>query len=137
MFDWDEDYEELVHTRPEQNSATRTPSRNRFGLIALAALLVIGAGYFGQSTLRTALMSTEISDMVALDLLEALSPQLQALDLVQAQSFLSGLRDFTDPQLLDYAGHAHRDHAAATHFMQPYLADAVVLIAQELTRRGF
>lgn len=145
MFDWDEDYEELVQTRTSEKSSEETLSRStrcafRYGLVVLAAFVLIGAGYAGQSALRTASGSVDIvaagEAAPPLASNDVLAPQLQVLDPAQAQSFQIGLRAFTDSHLLEYSGHAQRDHSAATEFMRPYLADAEALIAQELARRG-
>lgn len=146
MFDWDEDYEELVKPWSGQLTpcATRTRTAGqtfRFGLIVLCLISLICAGYIGQSVWRDSSPFTAGSATGGLGLSpeQQVAPEfhLQALDSTQALRFQTGLRGFSDSHLLGYARHTRRDHDAASEFMRPYLADAETLIGLELVRRGF
>ena len=142
MFDWDKDYEQLVTSRPAPGAAgdmRQTAPGLWPGALVLAVGVIVAAGYFGPAFLKPFLSATE---MVSEDLpggetalREVVAIPLQALEPEQALRFRNGLRRFSDADLLFYAGHARRDHAGATAFMQPYMADAEALIGQELARR--
>ena len=66
----------------------------------------------------------------------AVNIPLQVLDQAQANLFQTGLRAFSDADLLRYAQNARTDMAQSTSFMQPTHADAVALIEHEMIRRG-
>lgn len=146
MFDWDEDYEELVKPRPDQEAsrARQAPTAgqtHRFGLVVLCLIAVICAGYFGQYVWRgtSAFTAGPVTGAPESSTELHIAPEchLQALDSTQALRFQTGLRGFSDSHLLGYARHARSDHDAASEFMRPYLADAETLIGLELARRGF
>ncbi|MCC5955883.1 MAG: hypothetical protein JJU07_07265 [Natronohydrobacter sp.] len=143
MFDWDENHDELVNSRQGQaaSSAPAATARSfKPGLVVLAGLAVICAGYAGLSAWRShgAIVDVMVAGDTALlsEMHTAPALQVKVLDSIKAQKFQTGLRGFTDVQLLGYALHAQRDHKAASEFMRPYLADAEALIGLELARRG-
>ena len=142
MFDWDEDYENLVKAPSAQGTTTSAQGAEKFRFFAILALATLGAlaaGFIGPGYFKALHSDPEMAsaDSVVghVGLQDGLDLNLQALEPEQAMRFRDGLRRFSDAELLYYARDARRDHAGAMDFMRPYMADANALIGQELARR--
>lgn len=145
MFDWDKDYDGLIAAgpkpfEPDAADAPKYIRLPRFTKVMILGAVLLCTGAFGYTL---ASKSRTVADLTQLGL-KGFAPfgsfgppvALQVLEDSQSARFQAGLRRFSEPDLMQYASTTRKDLDAAAGFMQPYLADALVLIDYEISRRG-
>ncbi len=152
MFDWDEDYSDLVGEAPAPAdtrvpvpapAAAPAPSWLRTHLpgVALAALFAAGLAYekADLGALRGAvglgpvgLIGAQASGPAS----AADGPALQVYDPAQAQLFTAGLARIGPDDLRAYAARTRADLRHAVPEMALFHADALTLLQHEMDRRG-
>ncbi len=157
MFDWDDDFDELVkgdgsptpaveYSPPPVEAAPAQPASGdqRSGLLRwlVPVLVVAGLGFgayfpekFGFGT--PAVQSSNL--FAAIPMISA--PQtavvtLRAYTDTQHRNFVSGLKRFSDMDLLTYAATTQTDLDRAGLLMTPLLQDALTLTQLEIERRN-
>lgn len=143
MFNWDEDYDGLIAAAPTDRpvNVAASPQRRRtvIGLWIVAGFLALGVGAYaisGKAMFQPG--QAQLDRIAALPFGgDGVVPDLQVMGDAQGASFRAGLRGFSEPELMRYAATTRADLGLAPEFMRPYLADALALIEQEISRRGF
>lgn len=157
MFDWDDDFEDLIkgdgptkpaieYSPPPQDVPTASPEKGSLWVALsrwVAPALVVTAlaagvtfpekfGFGGQSV-QTAQLFAPFPIMPTP---ETATVTLRAYSDAQQRSFLSGLKQFSDADLLSYATIIQADLDRAGVVMAPLLQDALTLTQMEIKRRN-
>lgn len=161
MFDWDRDFDDVLsetrvaeHARPDPAQAdpldgadAQIPTLRDLLAPGQAMLLALGLGVAAllPEQLADASKAAPLLDSAALAGVLASAqpvvtlvppPELEVYDAAQYRAFLTGLRDFGDAQLRDYAALMARDLGQSAGFLKPSFRDALRVAQYEMTRRG-
>jgi hypothetical protein len=151
MFDWDKDFESVIAGAKidiAPTSAERTGVIRAFTARWLApTAVVVGLILAGQSVFRLDLVPSSSSAVTlssAGGLRAALfqaNPDERPAELLiyedaQYESFMRGIVEFSDADLLEYAATTARELGRDDDVMTPYLLDVLWLTNRQIERRG-
>lgn len=141
MFDWDQDFDDVIKTRPIPVAVPAVQpgsGRIRRALLTFGMPLAVVAALWGANH------STPGGPMVAVSavgLMSFLSPVsmpdgLLTYDQSHFDNFRAGIARFSDAELLAYAVATQRDHAESRLADRDWAHDMLILTRQEIDRRG-
>jgi hypothetical protein len=157
MFDWDEDFDDLVkgkgpakpaveYSPPPVDVAPAQPVTGSlrvmlarwFAPVLVVAGLAAGVTFpeklgFGSNSVQTASLFASFPVQSAP---QSATVSLRAYTDAQQRNFVFGLKRFSDPELIAYATTTQLDLERAGAVMTPLLQDALTLTQAEIERRN-
>lgn len=153
MFDWDRDYEDVVHHKTikvHKETEAETIGKpwywqslaSRIVLPLVAAVGIMVAAFMGNQSIGSATATTTISAAIFGGATRAAEPAitmpdtLQAYDQAAFDRFMTRMAGISDSDLVQYSHATQRDLGDGTGVMAPYHSDVLTLTRLEMTRRG-